>query len=88
MPGQFINAAILCACSWFAAVEMIRLAADKDWLHKATKEIAKHWWHKRRRHMDPLDVKAGFGPVPGSNQNVLAERGGQPVQLAEDFSQV
>ena len=53
MPGQFINAAILCACSWFAAVEMIRLAADKDWLHKATKEIAKHWWHKRRRHMNP-----------------------------------
>ena len=26
---------------WFAAVEMIRLAADQDWLHKATKEIAK-----------------------------------------------
>ena len=28
---------------WFAAVEMIQLAADKDWLHKATKEISKHW---------------------------------------------
>jgi hypothetical protein len=24
---------------WFAAVEMIRLAADQDWLHKATKDI-------------------------------------------------
>ena len=22
---------------------MIRLAADKDWLHKATKEISKYW---------------------------------------------
>ena len=29
------------APKWFAAVEMIRLAADRDWLHKATKEIAK-----------------------------------------------
>jgi hypothetical protein len=28
------------APKWFAAVEMIRLAADQDWLHKATKEIA------------------------------------------------
>ena len=31
------------APKWFAAVEMIQLAADKDWLHKATKEISKHW---------------------------------------------
>ena len=30
------------APKWFAAVEMIRIAADQDWLHKATKEIAKH----------------------------------------------
>jgi hypothetical protein len=29
------------APKWFAAVEMIRLAADEDWLHKATKEISK-----------------------------------------------
>jgi hypothetical protein len=38
------------APKWFAAVEMIRLAADQDWLHKATKEIAKHWRNKRQRH--------------------------------------
>jgi hypothetical protein len=37
------------APKWFAAVEMIRLAADQDWLHKATKEISKHWRHKRER---------------------------------------
>ena len=37
------------APKWFAAVEMIRLAADQDWLHKATKEIAKYWRHKRER---------------------------------------
>lgn len=29
------------APKWFAAVEMIRLATDQDWLHKAKKEIAK-----------------------------------------------
>jgi hypothetical protein len=43
---------------------MIRLAADQDWLHKATKEISKYWRHKRERRMNPLDVKAGFGRSP------------------------
>ena len=38
------------APKWFAAVEMIRLAADKEWLHRATKEISKHWRNKRERH--------------------------------------
>jgi hypothetical protein len=33
----------------FAGVEMIRLATDQDWLHKATKEIAKFWKNKRQR---------------------------------------
>jgi hypothetical protein len=37
------------APKWFAAVEMIRLATDQDWLHKATKEIAKYWRQKRER---------------------------------------
>jgi hypothetical protein len=34
---------------WFAAVEMIRLAADTNWLHKAAKEISKCWRSKRER---------------------------------------
>src|SRR5271170_2635970 len=37
------------APKWFAAVEMIRLATDQDWLHKATKEISKFWKNKRER---------------------------------------
>ena len=41
------------APKWFAAVEIIRLATDQDWLHKATKEITKYWRHKRERHMNP-----------------------------------
>ena len=40
------------APKWFAAVEMIKLAVDKDWLHKATKEISKHWRQKRVRRMN------------------------------------
>jgi hypothetical protein len=36
---------------------MIRLAADQDWLHKATKEIAKYWRHKRERRQSPLAEK-------------------------------
>ena len=68
------------APKWFAAVEMIRLDADKDWLHKATKEISKYWRHKRERRMNPLDVKAGFGPAPASNQTVFPERSEQSRQ--------
>ena len=48
------------APKWFAAVEMIGLATDKDWLHKATKEISKYWRNKRERHMNPLS-----SPRPG-----------------------
>jgi hypothetical protein len=37
------------APKWFAAVEMIRLAADREWLSKATKEVSRYWRHKRER---------------------------------------
>jgi hypothetical protein len=37
------------APKWFAAVEMIRLATDQEWLYEATKEIAKFWRNKRAR---------------------------------------
>ena len=42
------------APKWFAAVELIRLATDEDWLHKATKEIAKHW--RKKRTGRPINV--------------------------------
>jgi len=42
------------APKWFAAVEMIRLAADREWLHKATKEISKFWRNKRERRVNFL----------------------------------
>ena len=56
------------APKWFEAVEMSRLAADRNWLHKGTKEIAKHWLHKRGRHMNPPNVKPASGAVPTSNR--------------------
>jgi hypothetical protein len=37
------------APKWFCAIEAIRLATDRDWLHKPTKEIAKYWRNKRER---------------------------------------
>jgi hypothetical protein len=37
------------APKWFAAVEVIRLAADREWLSKATREVSKYWRHKRER---------------------------------------
>jgi hypothetical protein len=44
------------APKWFAAVEMIRLAANQDWLHKATKDVAKFWRNKRERHTRPVSA--------------------------------
>jgi hypothetical protein len=38
------------APKYFAAVEIIQLASDRDWLHKATKEVSKYWRNKRERH--------------------------------------
>jgi hypothetical protein len=37
------------APKWFAAVQILRLAADDDWLHKATKKVANDWLQKRER---------------------------------------
>jgi len=42
------------APKWFCAVEMIKLAADKDWLHKATKELSKFWLKKRARRLNGI----------------------------------
>jgi hypothetical protein len=30
-----------------AKIGIIQLAAGKDWLHEATKEVSKHWRYKR-----------------------------------------
>src|SRR5216684_1391443 len=38
------------APKWFAAIDMIRLAADHDWLNRATREVARYWRFKRERH--------------------------------------
>ena len=37
------------APKWFAAIEVIQLAADRDWLHKATREVSRYWRYKRQR---------------------------------------
>jgi hypothetical protein len=37
------------APKWFAAMEVIGLAADNDWLNRATKEVSKYWRQKRER---------------------------------------
>jgi len=41
------------APKWFAAIEVIRLAADHEWLNRATKEVSKHWRQKRERQRKP-----------------------------------
>ena len=44
------------APKWFAAVEVIRLAADREWLNKATREVSKHWRYKRDRRGRPSRI--------------------------------
>ena len=37
------------ATKWFSAIEVMQLAADREWLDKATKRIGDHWKRKRLR---------------------------------------
>ena len=46
------------APKWFAAMEVIRLAEDIDWLNRATKEVSKHWPQKRSGVVASPDVDA------------------------------
>lgn len=39
------------APKWFAAVEIIRLVTDTEWLHRSTREVSKHWRNKRRQRV-------------------------------------
>lgn len=45
------------APKWFAAIEVIRLAVDEDWLNKATKEVGKYWRQKRERRDNPRNIR-------------------------------
>jgi hypothetical protein len=40
------------APKWFAAMEIIQLAADHDWLNRATREVSKYWRRRRERNQD------------------------------------
>jgi hypothetical protein len=53
------------APKWFAAVEIIQLAADRDWLHRATKELSKYWRNKRERRR--------FGPPSTAPESSASE---------------
>jgi hypothetical protein len=44
------------APKWFAAVEVIRLAADREWLNRATREVSKYWRYKRVRRGGPRRI--------------------------------
>jgi hypothetical protein len=50
------------APKWFAAVEMFRLASDRDWLHKATKELSKYWRQKREHRQSPVSRSGSLSP--------------------------
>ena len=71
------------APKWFAAVEMIRLAADQDWLHKATKEITKHWRHKDFRAVRFAPITKDFAPARNwRNQSAVTVLRAAPGDLS------
>src|SRR5437764_9538986 len=37
------------APKWFSAIEIVNLAADPDWLGKATQKLSAYWRSKRQR---------------------------------------
>jgi len=41
------------APKWYAAVEVVRLAMDQEWLHKSTRVVTRHWLQKRCHRADP-----------------------------------
>jgi hypothetical protein len=46
------------APKWFAAVEIILLAIDEEWLNRATREVAKYWRRKRLSRATPHTILA------------------------------
>ena len=44
------------APKWFAAIDVIALAANRDWLNKAIRDVAKYWRHKRERQAQPVSL--------------------------------
>jgi hypothetical protein len=63
------------APKWFSAVELIKLAADREWLSRASREVSKYWRHKRARCSKPRLVNL----VQDSRQQ-------EPVRIASERS--
>ena len=56
----------------FALVEILSLAADRDWLNRATKTLSKHW---QKKNDDQRSKRAGHNR-PGDN-DVCANKSAQ-----------
>ncbi|HRK21666.1 MAG TPA: hypothetical protein PLX06_07660 [Fimbriimonadaceae bacterium] len=57
------------ATKYFWIGEVAEKAADRDWLNKATKIVAKRWKEKRVRQKARRDECEGVGPHPGPTIN-------------------
>ena len=59
------------APKWFAAIEMVQLSLDREWLHKATKELGKYWRQKRERTASGRsEHNRAFSAARGSSKSV------------------
>lgn len=57
---------------WFCAVEIIQLAANREWLHKATKKLAQHWRNENSRKSKKCSVNCSV-PAVKSVETVTTE---------------
>jgi hypothetical protein len=46
------------APKWFAAIQIVRLATDAEWMNRATQRLSAHWRKKRAR----LQTGSPIGP--------------------------
>jgi hypothetical protein len=57
------------APKWFCAMEVLQLTSDREWLHKATKEVSKYWRYKRERSERSRQGRTSSSPRQGEKSS-------------------
>ena len=70
------------APKYFALVEVLALAADRDWLNRATKTLAKHWQAKNREQRN----KRANGNAPPGGEGMCTHAEANDVSVADGTS--
>lgn len=72
------------APKWFSAIELIRLAADHEWLSRASRETAKYWRNKRERCGKPRANESSAGSGGAGASGSIGQSVGNPTPHQND----